>query len=181
MFIKKIFLEALFPKRGDDLWGGETPPPSAKSGVFFAPGLSCHSLLATADGRKKLIKLSPPNGNIAFYSMRNDQLQSFVKVSQRVFMETFGPVGITSLWKSFNRGADFSSGMICAQSTEPSPGLMCWSLAPLLSCKWQLTMCGSIFSRMQSSHAGVFSPQALIGDDSAKFLPFFIRLACPES
>ena len=52
-------------KRFEKLCSRKGDTSSAKSGVFFAPGLSRHSPLATADGRKKLIKLSPPNGNIA--------------------------------------------------------------------------------------------------------------------
>ena len=54
--------------------------PSAKSGVFFTPVLSSHSPLATADGCKRAIPLSPPNENMALLNKKIFKMSVFLVV-----------------------------------------------------------------------------------------------------
>ena len=69
--------------------GRGPPTPSAKSGVFFAPV-----------GRKKLIKLSPPNGNIA--KRKNPDRQMYLPESGFAFCSDFLHVA----WKQGKKMAE---------------------------------------------------------------------------
>ena len=51
---------------GKDGFPAPHPTPSAKSGVFFAPGLSRHSSQSDGGWSQEAYQIISPNGNIAY-------------------------------------------------------------------------------------------------------------------
>ena len=64
------------------------------------------------------------------------------------------PTQFISFCTLISRGDCLSSGIFSAQSIVPSPGSVCASFKPSLSCRWQQTIWGVSRSRIRSCSCG---------------------------